>query len=71
MKSEKQTGLWTAGRHQLRKTLNDAEARELAPLLRLLDENHAEKLKLKNQIDDVKARYRKKRKEIGGFLFIQ
>ena len=53
------------------KSLHDEEAKELAPLLRSLEENKVEKQKLKKQIADIKERYRKKRKESGGFLFLR
>ena len=71
MKTDRHTGIWDEGWSELKKALDDEEAKELAPLLHSLEENKIEQQKLKKRIADIKERYRKKRKESGGFLFLR
>ena len=66
---KKTMGIWANGRDELLKTIDQEESKALAPLMAALEKNELETQEIKRRIAEMKAEFKKKRKETRGCLF--
>ena len=62
-------GIWANGRDELLKTIDQEESKALAPLMAALEKNELETQEIKRRIAEMRAEFKKKRKETRGCLF--
>ena len=62
-------GIWANGRDELLETIDQEESKALAPLMAALEKNELETQEIKRRIAEMKAEFKKKRKETRGCLF--
>ena len=62
-------GIWANGLDELLETIDQEESKALAPLIAALEKNEIDRQEIKRQIAEMKAGFKKKRKEARGFLF--